>query len=105
MPPAATSSLPSPCRSGSSAWPGGSHEDGDTIGAGTYHIYAGDYAFTPVVTHVTGTVTVKINNNTAKTVSESYTSVTLEPVVNGDNILTVTGSSLKIHVVWRGGLL
>lgn len=84
------------------AWPGGSDAETTNIGAGTYHIYAGDYAFTPVVTSVSGSVTVKLNNNSSHTISSG--SVTLEPVDNGENTLVITGSG-KCNITWKRGAL
>lgn len=85
------------------AFPGGSNVETQGIPAGTYYIYAGDYAFAPVATWVSGTVTVKFRG-VEETLS-SAGSITLGTTVrNARNTLTITGNG-RVNIVWRGGSL
>ena len=84
------------------SWPGGSNIVTNNVGAGTYYIYAGDYAFQPVATWVSGTATVTFGGVT-KTLSSSG-SQTLGKATIGQNTLTITGNG-KVTIIWRGGSL
>lgn len=82
--------------------PGGSSAATNNVTAGTYCIYAGDYAFSPIVTWVSGSGTVTFNGATFNMSSAGY--VTLPSVEPGENTLVITGT-LSVHITWRGGLL
>lgn len=74
----------------------------DPIGAGTYDIYADDFAFTPVATWVSGTPTITFGGVT-RTLS-SAGSVTLGPASSGRNTLAINGYG-SVNIVWRKGAL
>lgn len=68
----------------------------------TYNIYAGDFAFTPTATWVSGNVTVSFGGVSATLNSSG--SKKLGPASNGVNILSVSGTG-SVRVIWRGGSL
>ena len=72
------------------------------VTAGTYYINAGDYAFVPVITYVSGSGTASFGGKTV-TMSSAGTA-TLGPADIGLNTLIVTGT-LKVNITWRGGSL
>ena len=72
------------------------------VTAGSYYIYAGDYAFAPVVTYVSGNGSVSFGGVTVSISSPGSYSLGRASV--GQNVLVVTGS-LKVNITWRGGSL
>ena len=75
----------------------------EPIGAGTYYIYADDFAFAPVVTRASGTTTVSFGGVT-KTINSSSGPQELGKASSGRNTLTITGSG-TVNVTWRRGAL
>lgn len=68
--------------------------------AKTFYIYAGDYAFAPTVTWVSGSVTASFGG-VSKTLSSAGSQV-LGNTHSGQNTLTVSGTG-SIKIEWRGG--
>ena len=68
----------------------------------TFYIHAFDYPFIPVVSWLSGSVTVFFGNTT-KTLN-SAGSVTLDAAQNGMNMLRFMGNG-SVKVYWRGGSL